>query len=88
MQRLRGLKAAPGDERVLTRSSVRAHGTLMQPQAMPTLLRAPGVGTVLGVDMLALAAAMRTGRGESSLPQTGQMLFAWVRGGEWILGRV
>lgn len=46
-----------------------AHGTLLLLLAMPCLLPVPGVGTVLGVGMAALAVAMWRGQGEPCLPQ-------------------
>ena len=46
-----------------------AHGTLLLLLAMPCLLPVPGVGTVLGVGMAALAVAMWRGRCAPCLPQ-------------------
>ncbi|MBI5258147.1 MAG: exopolysaccharide biosynthesis protein [Burkholderiales bacterium] len=46
-----------------------AHGTLLLLMAMPCLLPVPGVGTVLGLGMAALAAAMWRGHTGACLPQ-------------------
>ena len=46
-----------------------AHGTLLLFLAMPCLLPVPGVGTVLGMGMAALAVAMWQGRCATCLPQ-------------------
>lgn len=46
-----------------------AHGTLLLLMAMPCILPVPGVGTVLGLGMAALAVAMWRGHCEPCLPQ-------------------
>ncbi len=46
-----------------------AQGTLLLLLAMPCLLPVPGVGTLLGVGLAALAVAMWRGQGEPCLPQ-------------------
>ena len=46
-----------------------AHGTLLLLLAMPCLLPVPGVGTLLGLGMAALAVAMWRGRAAPCLPQ-------------------
>lgn len=46
-----------------------AHGTLLLLLAMPCLLPVPGVGTVLGVGLAALAVVMWRGHCEPCLPQ-------------------
>jgi hypothetical protein len=72
-QRLRAAAAELRDERVSMRAMAEAHGpdahgTLLLLMAMPCLLPVPGVGTVLGVGMAALAVAMWRGHGEPRLP--------------------
>lgn len=74
VQRLRDAAAAIRDERVLMRAMAQAHGpdahgTLLLLLAMPCLVPVPGVGTVLGLGMAALAVAMWRGRSEPCLPQ-------------------
>lgn len=74
VQRLRDAAAALQDERVSMRTMAQvhgpdAHGTLLLLLAMPCLLPVPGVGTVLGVGMAALAVAMWRGHGAPCLPQ-------------------
>ena len=73
-QRLRDAAAAFREEGVSMRAMAQAHGpeahgTLLLLLAMPCLLPVPGVGTVLGVGMAALAVAMWRGQGEPCLPQ-------------------
>ena len=73
-QRLRAAAAAFREEGVSMRAMAQAHGpeahgTLLLLLAMPCLLPGPGVGTVLGVGMAALAVAMWRGQGEPCLPQ-------------------
>lgn len=46
-----------------------AHGTLLLLMAAPCLLSVPGVGTVLGLGMAALAAAMWRGHSSACLPR-------------------
>lgn len=74
VQRLRDAAAAIQDERVSMRSIAHAHGpeahgTLLLLLAMPCLLPVPGVGTVLGFGMVALAVAMWRGQDEPCVPQ-------------------
>ena len=73
MQRLRDSAATIQDERVSMRAMAQAHGpeahgTLLLLLAMPCLLPVPGVGTVLGLGMAALAVAMWRGHGTPCLP--------------------
>lgn len=72
-QRLRDAATDLQDERVSMRAMAQAHGpdahgTLLLLMAMPCLLPVPGVGTVLGIGMAALAVAMWRGHGEPGLP--------------------
>ena len=74
VQRLRDAAAAFRDERVSMRDLAQAHGpeahgTLLLLLAMPCLLPVPGVGTVLGMGMAALAVAMWRGHCAPCLPQ-------------------
>lgn len=74
VQRLRDAADALRDERVSMQDMAHAHGpeghgTLLLLLAMPCLLPVPGVGTVLGMGMAALAAAMWRGQCTSCLPQ-------------------
>jgi len=74
VQRLRDAAAAIRDERVSMRAMAQAHGpeahgTLLLLLAMPCLLPVPGVGTVLGMGMAALAVALWQGRCAPCLPQ-------------------
>ena len=74
VQRLRDAAAAIQEERVSMRAMAQAHGpdahgTLLLLLAMPCLLPVPGVGTVLGLGMAAMAVTMWRGRGAPSLPQ-------------------
>ena len=74
VQRLRDAAAAIQDERVSMRAMAQAHGpeaqgTLLLLLAMPCLLPVPGVGTVLGLGMAALAVAMWRGHCAPCLPQ-------------------
>ena len=74
VQRLRDAAAAFREEGVSMRAMAQAHGpeahgTLLLLLGMPCLLPVPGVGTVLGVGMAALAVAMWRGQGEPCLPQ-------------------
>ncbi len=74
VQRLRDAAAAIQDERVSMRVMAQAHGpeargTLLLLLAMPCLLPVPGLGTVLGLGMAALAVAMWKGHCEPCLPQ-------------------
>ncbi len=73
VQRLRDAAATLEDERVSMRAMAQAHGpdahgTLLLLLAMPCLLPVPGVGTVLGVGMAALAVAMWQGHETPRLP--------------------
>ncbi len=73
VQRLRDAAAAIQEERVSVRAMAQAHGpeahgTLLLLLAMPCLLPVPGVGTVLGLGMAALAVAMWRGRDAPCLP--------------------
>ena len=74
VQRLRDAAAAIQDERVSMQAMARAHGpethgTLLLLLAMPCLLPVPGVGTVLGLGMAALAVAMWRGHCTPCLPR-------------------
>jgi len=74
VQRLRDAAAALQEERVSMRAMAQAHGpdahgTLLLLLAMPCLLPVPGVGTVLGLGMAAVALAMWRGQCEPCLPQ-------------------
>ena len=74
VQRLRDAAAAMQEERVSMRAMAQAHGpeahgTLLLLMAMPCLLPVPGVGTVLGLGMAALAVAMWRGHCAPCLPQ-------------------
>lgn len=74
VQRLRDAAAAIHEERVSMRAMVQAHGpeshgTLLLLLAMPCLLPVPGVGTLLGLGMAALAAAMWRGHRVPCLPR-------------------
>lgn len=71
--RLREAAATIQDERVSMRAMAQAHGpeaqgTLLLLMAMPCLLPVPGVGTVLGLGMVALALAMWRGHCDDCLP--------------------
>lgn len=74
VQRLRDAAAALQQERVSMRAMAQAHGpeahgTLLLLLAMPCLLPVPGVGTVLGLGIAALAVAMWRGHCAPCLPQ-------------------
>ena len=74
VQRLRDASAAIQEERVSMRAMAQAHGpeahgTLLLLLAMPCLLPVPGVGTVLGLGMAALAVTMWRGHCVPCLPQ-------------------
>lgn len=74
VQRLREAAAALPDERVSIQVMARAHGpeahgTLLLLMAAPCLLPVPGVGTVLGLGMAALAVAMWRDHSEICLPR-------------------
>lgn len=74
VQRLREAAAALREERVSMRAMAQAHGpdahgTWLLLMAMPCLLPVPGVGMVLGMGLLALAAAMWRGHCATGLPQ-------------------
>jgi len=73
-QRLRETAAALPAERVSMQTLAQAHGhaahgTLLLLMAVPCLLPVPGVGTVLGLGMAALAAAMWRGHSSAFLPR-------------------
>lgn len=73
VQRLRDAAAAIRDERVSMRALAQAHGpdaqgTLLLLLAMPCLLPVPGVGTVLGLGIAALAVAMWRSQPATCLP--------------------
>jgi hypothetical protein len=73
-KRLRDAAAALRSERVSMQTMAQAHGpeahgTLLLLMALPCLLPVPGVGTVLGMGMVALAAAMWRGHTATCLPQ-------------------
>jgi hypothetical protein len=74
VQRLRETAAALTEERVSMQTLAQAHGTaahgtLLLLMAGPCLLPVPGVGTVLGFGMAALAAAMWQGHSSACLPR-------------------
>ena len=74
VQRLRDAAAALPAERVSLQALAQAHGpaahgTLLLLMAAPCLLPVPGVGTVLGLGMAALAAAMWQGHSAACLPR-------------------
>ena len=74
VQRLRDAAATMQEERVSMQAMAQAHGpeahgTLLLLMAMPCLLPVPGVGTVLGLGMAALAVAMWRGHCALRLPQ-------------------
>ena len=74
VQRLRETAAALSEERVSMQTLAQAqgtaaHGTLLLLMAGPCLLPVPGVGTVLGFGMAALAAAMWQGHPSACLPR-------------------
>jgi hypothetical protein len=73
-QRLRETAAVLPGERVSMQTLAQAHGpaahgTLLLLMAGPCLLPVPGVGTVLGLGMAALAATMWRGHASASLPR-------------------
>lgn len=73
VQRLREVAANLQEERVSMQAMAQAHGpeahgTMLLLLAMPCLLPVPGVGTVLGLGMAALALAMWRGHCASCLP--------------------
>lgn len=73
-QRLREAAATLQEDRVTMRTLVQAHGPAAQGTqllllAAPCMLPGPGVGTVLGLGMLALALAMWRGQTEPCLPR-------------------
>ncbi|MFO0123432.1 MAG: exopolysaccharide biosynthesis protein [Inhella sp.] len=73
VERLREAATALQEERVSMRDIAQAHGpeahgTLLLLLAMPCLLPVPGVGTLLGLGMVALAVAMWRGQGTPYLP--------------------
>ncbi len=73
-QRLRDAAAALPAERVSMQTMAQAHGpeahgALLLLMAAPCLLPVPGVGTVLGLGMAALAAAMWQGHSGACLPR-------------------
>lgn len=74
VKRLRDAAAAIQDERVTMRAMAQAHGpeahgTLLLLLAMPCLLPVPGVGTMLGLGMAALAVSMWRGHSTPCLPE-------------------
>ena len=74
VQRLRDAAAALPGERVSMQAMAHAHGpeahgTLLLLMAAPCLLPVPGVGTVLGLGLAALALAMWQGQSAASLPR-------------------
>lgn len=73
-QRLHDAAAALHAERVSMRALAQAHGpdahgTWLLLMAVPCLLPVPGVGTVLGLGLVALAAAMWRGQCATCMPQ-------------------
>ena len=74
VQRLRDAAAALPAERVSMQTMAQAHGpaahgTMLLLMAAPCLLPVPGVGTVLGLGIAALAAAMWRGHSSACLPR-------------------
>ncbi len=74
VQRLREAAADLPEERVSMQAMAQAHGpeahgTLLLLMAAPCLLPVPGVGTVLGLGMAALALAMWRGHTAACLPR-------------------
>lgn len=74
VQRLRETAAALSEDRVSMQALAQAHGpaahgTLLLLMAVPCLLPVPGLGTVLGLGMGALAFAMWQGQSSASLPR-------------------
>lgn len=74
VQRLRETAAALSEERVSMQTLAHAHGsaahgTLLLLMSAPCVLPVPGVGTVLGVGMAALAVAMWQGHSSACLPR-------------------
>lgn len=74
VERLRAAAATLDGERVPMRTLAQAHGpdahgTLLLLMTMPCLLPVPGVGTVLGIGIAALAVAMWRGHAEACLPR-------------------
>ena len=65
-----------------------AHGTLLLLMAVPCLLPVPGVGTVLGLGMAALAAAMWRGHSSACLPQRAAELEHSRRWAQRVLGLI
>jgi hypothetical protein len=65
-----------------------AHGTLLLLMAVPRLLPVPGVGTVLGLGMAALAAAMWWGHSSVCLPQRAAELEHSRRWAQRVLGLI
>jgi hypothetical protein len=73
LHRLRNAAAAIRDERVSMRATAQAdgaevHGTVLLLLAIPCLLPVPGVGTVFGLGLVALAVAMWRGHCAPCLP--------------------
>jgi hypothetical protein len=71
--RLRRAAVSLGDERVSMQTLAQAHGpaaqgTWLLMMAVPCLLPVPGVGTVLGLGLLALAVTMWRGQTADALP--------------------
>lgn len=74
VQRLREAAATLPAERVSMQTMAQAHGpaahgTMLLLMAVPCLLPVPGVGTVLGLGMAALAATMWRGHSSACLPR-------------------
>ncbi len=74
VQGLRDAAATLPADRVPMQALVQAHGpaaqgTLLMLLAAPCLLPVPGVGTVLGLGLAAMAAAMWQGQAEACLPR-------------------
>jgi len=74
VQRLREAAAALPAERVSMQTMAQAHGpaahgAMLLLMAVPCLLPVPGVGTVLGLGMAALATAMWRGHSTACLPR-------------------
>jgi len=74
VRRLRETAAALSEERVSMQTLAHAHGsaahgTLLLLMSVPCILPVPGVGTVLGFGMAALAVAMWQGHSSACLPR-------------------
>ena len=91
VQRLRDAAAALPTEPVSMQTLAQshgpaAHGALLLLMAAPCLLPVPGVGTVLGLGMVALAAAMWRGHDAGCLPRRAAELKLTRRWAQRVLG--